>query len=55
MLIQLALGVMSLPAMVAVASVIAFEKLSRPGELVARLSALAAVAGGTGLAWVSLG
>lgn len=46
MLIQLALGVMNLPVMVAIAAVIAIEKLLRHGELVAWLAgAMAAVAG----------
>jgi predicted metal-binding membrane protein len=46
MVIQLVLGVMSLPLMVLIAVVIALEKLIARGELVARLAGAAAIAGG---------
>ena len=49
MLVQLVLGVMSVPVMVAVAAVIAFEKLLARGELVARLAGVAAILGGVAL------
>ncbi len=49
MLIQLVVGVMSVPAMVAVATVIAIEKLLRRGEWVARVLGLAALAAGAGV------
>ena len=46
MLIQLCLGVMSLTAMVAVAGIIAFEKLIARGALVARAVGIAAITAG---------
>jgi len=46
MLIQLVLGVMNLTAMVAVAVVIALEKLLPRGERLARAVGLAAIAAG---------
>jgi predicted metal-binding membrane protein len=46
MLIQLTLGVMNVTAMVAVAAIIAFEKLIPRGASVARLVGIAAIAGG---------
>lgn len=46
MLIQLALGIMNLAAMVFVAAVIAAEKLWPRGELVARVTGIAAIAAG---------
>ena len=49
MLIQLVVGVMSIPAMVAVAAVIAFEKLLRRGEWVARAVGVAAILAGAGI------
>lgn len=51
MLIQLVLGIMSIPVMVVVAVVIALEKLIPRGEWVARLTGLAAIAGG--LVWIA--
>ena len=49
MFIQLVVGVMSIPAMVAVAAVIAFEKLLRRGEWVARAVGVAAILAGAGV------
>lgn len=46
MLIQLALGVMNLPVMIAVALVIALEKLVPRGLLVARMTGVMVIAGG---------
>src|SRR5207248_3134089 len=46
MLIQLALGVMSLPVMAAVAILIALEKLAPRGELLAKLIGAAAMVAG---------
>jgi predicted metal-binding membrane protein len=51
MVIQLVLGIMSIPVMVAVAAVIALEKLIPRGQWVARLTGLAAIAGG--LVWIA--
>lgn len=51
MAVQLVLGVMSLPLMIAVAGVIAWEKLSASGTLPARISGAVAVAAG---GWVVL-
>jgi predicted metal-binding membrane protein len=50
MLIQLVLGVMSLPVMIAVAVVIALEKLIPRGEWIARATGVAAIALGITLA-----
>ncbi|MDB5354022.1 MAG: putative metal-binding integral rane protein [Phycisphaerales bacterium] len=46
MVIQLVLGIMGIPVMVAVAAVIALEKLIPCGQWVARLTGVAAIAGG---------
>jgi predicted metal-binding membrane protein len=54
MLVQLALGVMDVAAMVVVAAVIAAEKLLPQGERIARFSGLAAIAAGSALALDSL-
>jgi predicted metal-binding membrane protein len=51
MVIQLVLGIMSIPVMVAVAAVIALEKLIPRGEWVARLTGVAAIGGG--LVWIA--
>jgi predicted metal-binding membrane protein len=45
------LGIMSIPVMVAVAAVIALEKLIPRGEWVARLTGVAAIGGG--LVWIA--
>jgi len=50
MVIQLVLGVMNVAAMIAVAVVIAAEKLLVRGELVARAVGIAAIVSGTWLA-----
>jgi predicted metal-binding membrane protein len=49
MAIQLALGVMSLPLMIAIALVIAWEKLASSNTIPARVSGAVAIAGG---AWI---
>ena len=49
MLMQLTVGVMSVPMMAAVAAVIAVEKLWARGPLVARVSGLTAIVAGIGL------
>jgi predicted metal-binding membrane protein len=54
MLIQLVLGVMNLTVMVAVAVVIALEKLLPRGEWLARATGLAAIAAGIVIAALSL-
>jgi predicted metal-binding membrane protein len=54
MLIQLVLGVMNLAVMVAVAMVIALEKLISRGELVARIAGVASILGGIILAASSI-
>ncbi|MDB5330168.1 MAG: putative metal-binding integral rane protein [Phycisphaerales bacterium] len=51
MVIQLVLGIMIIPVMVAVAAVIALEKLIPRGEWVARLTGVAAIGGG--LVWIA--
>jgi predicted metal-binding membrane protein len=54
MLIQLVVGIMSIPAMVAVAAVIATEKLLRRGEWVARAVGVAALLAGAAVLFRSL-
>jgi predicted metal-binding membrane protein len=54
MLIQLVLGVMNLFVMVAVALVIALEKILTRGELVARITGAGAILGGLGLVGTAL-
>jgi predicted metal-binding membrane protein len=54
MLIQLVLGVMNLTVMLAVAVVIALEKLLSKGEWVARVVGLAAIAGGVVISALSV-
>ncbi|GAC1702239.1 MAG: hypothetical protein NVS9B4_07150 [Candidatus Acidiferrum sp.] len=54
MLIQLVLGVMNLTVMLAIAAVIALEKLLSKGELVAKVVGVAAIAAGVVIAASSL-
>ena len=54
MLIQFVLGVMNLVVMVAVAAIIALEKVLARGELAARITGVAAILGGIWLVVVSL-
>src|SRR5579859_1552487 len=54
MLIQLVLGIMNLGIMVAVALVIALEKLLSHGEWVARATGIAAIAGGIAMTLISI-
>jgi predicted metal-binding membrane protein len=54
MLIQLVLGIMNLGVMVAVALVIALEKLLSRGEWVARATGIAAIAGGIVMTLISI-
>ncbi|MBI2681897.1 MAG: DUF2182 domain-containing protein [Acidobacteriales bacterium] len=55
MLIQLVLGVMNLSVMVAVAVVIALEKLAPKGEWLAKVTGVAAIAAGAVIAALSVG